>query len=118
MKVIGNFLWFITFGLIEGLACVLVGIVMCLTLVGIPLGVAFFRIAGLAFFPFGKSVNTNYEAHPVGNVVWLALGGSGMAVGSAITGGLLCATIIGIPFGIQFFKLMKLSALPYGAEIV
>lgn len=117
MKFIGNLLWFILFGLIQGLMCVILGVFFCVTLVGIPLGVAFFRIARLAFFPFGKTVSTNYEAHPVGNVVWLALGGSGMAVGYAIVGGLLCVTIIGIPFAKQFFKLMKLAALPYGATV-
>lgn len=117
MRILGNLIWFILCGLWEGLAYVLVGAFFCVTLVGIPLGVAFFRLAKLTFFPFGKRVDVEYEAHPVGNVIWMALGGAQMAVGYAIIGGLLCVTIIGIPFAKQCFKLMKLAALPYGAQI-
>ena len=117
MKFIGNLFWFLLIGLWAGLAYILLGIIFCVTLIGIPLGVAFFRIAKMTFLPFGKEVTTNYEAHPAGNVVWMVLGGGEMAVGYAVVGALLCATLIGIPLGIQCFKLMKLSALPYGAEI-
>ena len=117
MKFIGNLLWFLIFGWWFGLGCFLCGVLCCITLVFIPFGIAYFRIARLAFWPFGKEITTNYEAHPAGNVIWLALGGAGNALSCAIAGGILCVTIIGIPFGIQFFKLMRLSALPYGAEI-
>ncbi len=117
MKAIGNFLWFILFGLIPGIIYFLCGVVCCITLVFIPFGIAYFRIAKLTFLPFGKTVQTDYEAHPVGNVIWLAMGGAGMPVGYAILGGLFCITIIGIPFGKQFFKLMKLSALPFGVTV-
>lgn len=117
MKFIGNLIWFILFGLLQGIVCFLCGVICCITIVFIPFGIAYFRIARLAFLPFGKEVTTNYEAHPAGNVIWLALGGAGMPVGYAIVGGILCVTIIGIPFAKQFFKLMRLSALPYGAEI-
>ena len=117
MKVIGNIFWFILFGLWIGILNFLVGVVFCITLVGIPLGIGFFRISKLAFFPFGKVVKTNYLARPKGHVVWLALCGSAESVGYAIVGGICCATIIGIPFGIQFFKLTRLAALPYGSSV-
>ena len=117
MKVLGNIIWFLLFGLIEFIVNVLLGVICCITLVGIPLGKAYFRIARLAVLPFGKTVNTNYEAHPAGNVIWMALGGSSMAVWWAIIGGILCVTLIGIPFGKQCFKLMRLCALPYGATV-
>ena len=117
MKTFGNILWFLVFGLLEGVSHLILSVFYFATLVFIPFGVAHFRLAKLAFFPFGKTVKTNYEAHPVGNVLWLALSGAGMAVSYALLGGLCCATIIGIPFGKQFFKLMKVSALPFGAEI-
>ena len=117
MKSIGNFLWFLLFGLWLGMSLVVVGLVCFISLVGIPLGIAHFRIAKLAFLPFGKEVTTAYESHPAGNVVWMAITGSYMAVSYAIIGGLLCITIIGIPFAKQFFKLMRLSALPYGATV-
>lgn len=118
MKAIGNFLWFITFGLIGGLAYFLAGVVFCVTIIGIPFGIVFFRLSKLTFFPFGKYVDTNYESHPVANVVWLALGGSVEAVGCAILGAIFCVTIIGIPFGKQFFKIMKFNALPFGANVI
>ncbi len=118
MRILGNLIWFILFGLWEGLAYVLLGAFFCITLIGIPLGIGFFRLAKLAFFPFGKSVEADYEAHPVGNVIWMALGGAQLAVAYALCGAILCVTIIGIPFAKQCFKMMKLAALPYGAEIV
>ena len=117
MKVLGNVIWFILFGLLEFIACMLAGAIFCITLVGIPLGIACFRIGMFAAFPFGKTVTTDYEAHPVGNVIWMALGGASMSVAWAILGGILCVTLIGIPFGKQCFKIMKLCALPYGATV-
>ena len=117
MKFLGNLLWFIIFGLWHGIINFLAGVLCCITLVFIPFGIAYFRLAKLSFFPFGKEVSTNYEAHPAGNVIWMACGGAGLAVSYALMGGLLCITIIGIPFAKQCFKLMRLSALPYGAEI-
>ena len=117
MKTVGNIFWFILFGLWSGLAYLLVGVVCCITLIGIPLGVAHFRLMKLAFLPFGKTVTTDYQSHPKGNVVWMALGGASEAVGCALMGGLLCITIIGIPFAKQFFKLARLCALPYGATV-
>lgn len=118
MKAIGNFLWLIIFGLWQAIGCCFCGIICCITLVGIPLAKAYFRIAGLALLPFKKVVITDYLAYPKGNVVWMALGGAGMAVGYAMMGGILCITIIGIPFAKQFFKLARLSALPYGARVI
>ena len=117
MKTFGNVLWFILVGFWQCIAYYMIGIIFCITIIGIPLGVASFRIGSFVLLPFGKTVETDYEAHPVGNVIWLALCGAGTAVECAIIGGILCLTIIGIPFGKQFFKLMKLTALPYGAEI-
>ncbi len=116
MKTIGNVLWLIFGGLLQGFAFFFMGVVWCLTLIGIPLGVAFLRIGLLSLLPFGKEISVDFEAHPVGNIIWLVLGGAGMAGTFAVLGVILCLTIIGIPFGIQCFKLMKLSALPYGAE--
>ena len=117
MKTLGNIIWFLLFGLWMGLSYFLTGIVCCLTLVLIPFGKANFRLAKLAFLPFGKTVETDYESHPAGNVIWMVFGGAEAAVVYAIVGALLFVTIIGIPFGKQFFKLMRLSALPFGATV-
>ena len=117
MKAIGNFIWFITLGWILGILYFLMGVLLCVTLIGIPFGIACFRVSKLAFLPFKKSVETNFDSHPVLNVIWMVLLGAQEAVGCAIVGALLCATVIGIPFGLQLFKLMKVNALPFGCEI-
>ena len=117
MKTLGNIIWFLLFGLWDGLVCFLLGLACCLTIVGIPFGIAFFRIAKLTFLPFGKKVTTNYTAHPVGNVIWMVLGGAEAAIVYALVGAILCVTIIGIPFGKQCFKLMRLAATPFGATV-
>ena len=117
MKTLGNILWFLTFGLMLGLSYFLTGIVCCLTIVLIPFGKACFRLAKLSFLPFGKTVETDYESHPVGNVIWMVFGGAEGAITYAVVGAICCVTLIGIPFGKQFFKLMKLSALPFGATV-
>jgi uncharacterized membrane protein YccF (DUF307 family) len=86
--------------------------------VGIPVGVQCFKFAGLSFMPFGKEVE--YKGGTVStlvNILWLIFGGLEMAVAFGICGISLCITIIGIPFGLQFFKLAKLALLPFGAEI-
>ena len=118
MKTLGNIIWFLLFGLWDGLVCFLLGLICCVTLVGIPFGIALIRIAKLTFLPFGKKVTTNFSKHPVGNVIWLVLGGAEVALVYAIIGVVLCVTLIGIPFGKQCFKLMKLTALPFGATVV
>ena len=118
MKAIGNFLWFFTFGLVLGLVYFLLGVAFCATVIGIPFGIKYFHMSKFIFCPFGKYVDTNYEAHPIGNVVWLVLGGSVFATVYAILGAAFCVTIIGIPFGRQFFKFMKFSALPFGINII
>ena len=117
MKTICNIIWFVLGGFIVSLLYLLLSIICCLTIIGIPLGKAFFRLSRLTVWPFGREVITDYNEHPAGNVVWLALCGADMAIGYAILGGILCITIVGIPFAIQCFKLMRLSALPFGAVI-
>ena len=118
MKTLGNVLWFIIFGLAYGVTFFLCGIIFCMLIITIPLGLGCFRIARLAFFPFKKNVVTDFQSHPTLNVIWLAFGGASTAVSFALMGAILCVTIIGIPFGMQCFKLMRLSVLPFGAEIV
>jgi uncharacterized membrane protein YccF (DUF307 family) len=118
MGCIGNILWVIFGGLFSALSWIIVGILWCITIVGIPVGVQCFKFAGLSFMPFGKEVE--YKGGTVStlvNILWLIFGGLEMAVAFGIWGISLCITIIGIPFGLQFFKLAKLALLPFGAEI-
>ena len=78
-----------------------------------------FKFAGLAFFPFGKEIVYGGGAGSlITNIIWLLCCRIPMAVENACLGLLLCITIVGIPFGLQFFKIAKLSLMPFGAEIV
>ena len=118
MKIIGNILWFVFGGFLSGLSWVLAGCLWCITIIGIPIGTQCFKFAGLAFFPFGKEVvYGGGTISLLANILWLIISGIPMAVGNFITGCLWCMTIIGIPFGKQFFKSAKLSLMPFGASV-
>lgn len=118
MKFLGNVLWFIFGGVVSGLTWWIVGCLWCITIIGIPIGRQCFKIAGLSFFPFGKEViYGGGAASLIANIFWLILTGIPMAIANATWGCVLCVTIIGIPFGKQFFKLAKLSLMPFGATI-
>ena len=99
MKLLGNLLWFVFGGLWMGLGWSLVGLLWCITIVGIPVGMQCFKLAGLAFFPFGKVI---------------VYGG---AISAALHGLLFCITIVGIPFGMQCFKFAKLALCPFGSSV-
>ena len=119
MGCLGNCLWFVFGGFLSGLSWVVAGVLCCCTIVGIPLGVQCFKFATLAFFPFGKDVVFGGGAVSLlANIIWLIFLGIPMALGNFGWGLLCCITIIGIPFGMQFFKLAKLSLMPFGADIV
>lgn len=118
MGCLGNLLWFLFGGIWIGLGWVLAGCLWCITIVGIPIGMQCFKFASLAFFPFGKEVV--YGGGAVSfllNLIWLVITGIPMAIEAAIIGGILCITVIGIPFGMQCFKIAKLALMPFGAEI-
>jgi uncharacterized membrane protein YccF (DUF307 family) len=86
--------------------------------VGIPVGIQCFKFAELAFFPFGKEVD--FGGGPVSflfNLLWLVFGGFELALEAAGVGLLFCVTIIGIPFGLQCFKIAKLALMPFGATV-
>lgn len=118
MRFLGNICWFIFGGFISGLGWIIVGMLWCITIVGIPVGMQCFKLAGLSFWPFGKEIV--YEGGAISfivNVLWFIFGGLEMAIVNALFGLLWCITIIGIPFGKQFFKLAKLSLAPFGAVV-
>lgn len=97
------------------------GLLLCITVIGIPFGIAAFRVGLYALWPFGQTVVDRRDAGAascVGNVLWLVLAGWWLALGHIVTGILLCVTIIGIPLGIANFKLIPVSLLPLGKEIV
>ena len=117
MRVIGNIIWFIFGGLWLGLGWALLGLLLCITIVGIPFGMQCFKAAGLTLAPFGKTVSVQFDKHPVANVLWAILFGWEMALGYLVSGLLCCVTIVGIPLGLQAFKFMKLAFLPFGATV-
>ena len=116
MSCLGNVLWFIFGGFVSGLSWLLAGCLWCITIVGIPIGRQCFKFAGLAFFPFGKEIEYGGGAvSMIANIFWLIFTGIPMAL--AVWGCVLCITIIGIPFGKQFFKFAKLALMPFGAVV-
>ena len=102
----------------QGLSWLLAGLLWCITIVGIPIGLQCFKFASLAFFPFGKEVR--YGGGTVSfllNLIWILVSGIPLAVAAAANGIILCCTIIGIPFGLQCFKMAKLALMPFGTEV-
>lgn len=118
MRFLGNFLWFLPGGLILGLSWSLAGIFWCVTILGIPWGVQCFKFAKLAFFPFGKEIDYGGGLGSILlNIVWLLISGLALAAEAAVIGVVFCITIVGIPFGLQCFKIAKLALLPFGATV-
>ena len=118
MRTIGNILWFIFGGFLSGLGWLLSGVMWCISIIGIPYGLQCFKFAKVSFTPFGHEIEYGGGAVSfVVNVIWFILNGWWMALGNFLTGCLWCITIVGIPFGKQFFKIAKLSLSPFGATV-
>jgi uncharacterized membrane protein YccF (DUF307 family) len=117
MSIIGNIIWFIFGGLLAAFIWFILGVLVSITIIGIPLGKQFFKFSRLFLFPFGKDVRTQFEKHPIANIIWLILFGWEMALGYLVFAAILAITIIGIPFAIQWIKLVQLALFPFGARI-
>ncbi|NMM93161.1 YccF domain-containing protein [Bifidobacterium oedipodis] len=118
MRLLGNILWLILGGLAIAVGWALVGLILCISIIGIPLGLQAFKMAALTLTPFGKTVvYGGGVGSTLVNIIWVVLVGIWMAIGYVFAGLLNCITIIGIPFGIQSFKMAKLALWPFGAEI-
>ncbi len=119
MSCLGNLLWFIFGGCISGLSWMLAGCLWCISIIGIPYGIQCFKFASMSFFPFGKEIVYGGGAVSfIVNVIWILISGIPLAVEHLVIGCLLCVTILGIPFGLQQFKLAKLALMPFGTSIV
>ena len=122
MKFLGNILWLIMGGIVIAMIYYLVGLVMCITIIGIPFGVQLFKLGTYALWPFGHEL-VNGPDEPgcvsvVMNRVWILLGWWEIAILHLVFGLLFCVTIVGIPFGKQCFKFAKLALAPFGADVV
>jgi len=119
MKTIANIFWVLLGGLELALGWLLAGLLCCLTIVGIPFGKQCFKLAGFVLWPFGRQVEyaTGGAVNFLLNLLWILLLGWELALGALVVGVVWCATIIGIPFGLQAFKFAKLAILPFGAKV-
>lgn len=127
MKTIGNFLWFILFGIWWFILYALLGIIFCITIVGIPIGIALFQYAKLMALPFGKEIVRTRDIKDVNaavsigariaNIFWFPFGLI-CAIINIVLGIGCCITIIGIPYGIVYFKCAKFIIFPSGARVV
>ena len=121
MRFILNVIWLVLAGFWLAIGYVAAGIVACILIITIPFGIAAFRIAAYALWPFGRSVVRRADAgagSTIGNILWVVLFGWWLALAHLISGIALCITIIGIPLGLANFKLIPVSLTPLGREIV
>lgn len=119
MRFLGNLIWFLFGGFESALGWLLAGLLWCCTIIGIPMGVQCFKMAGLALWPFGKEVQNNGKAGAfILNVLWFFISGIELALCHFLLGLLFFITIIGIPFGKQHMKLAKLAIMPFGSTVI
>lgn len=122
MKLLGNIIWVIFGGLEIAIGYLACGILMMLTIIGIPFGVQCVKLALLALWPFGSTVVDKPQQSGCLNVffnlLWIFIGGIWICLGHLILGLLFCITIVGIPFGMMHFRLAGLALTPFGKEIV
>ena len=118
LNFLANVIWIFLGGLWLFLAWCICGLVLCITIIGIPFGVQCFKIAVISLVPYGKEVITDYSKHPVANVIWAILGGWEMSLLYLIVGVINCITIISIPRGTQCFKITKMALFPFGSVAV
>jgi uncharacterized membrane protein YccF (DUF307 family) len=117
LNIIANVIWFFVGGLFTAIAWFITGLLLCITIVGIPFGVQNFKFAKFSLCPFGKKIQLNFSKHPIANIIWLLLVGWEMCLVYFLAALICCVTIIGIPVGVQAFKFCTLSVAPFGADI-
>jgi uncharacterized membrane protein YccF (DUF307 family) len=121
MRLILNVIWLVLAGFWMAVGYAVAGLICCILIITIPWGIASFRIANYALWPFGREVVDKPGAGAgslLGNIIWIVVAGVWLAIGHILTGIALCVTIIGIPLGVANFKLVKVSLVPLGKEIV
>ena len=122
MKTLGNIIWVLFGGIFIAIEYLLGSVALMITIIGIPFGLQSLKLAELALWPFGRKVKQRESASGclsvLMNVIWFFVGGIPIILTHLLFGILFYITIIGIPFGYQHFKLMKLALTPFGKEIV
>jgi uncharacterized membrane protein YccF (DUF307 family) len=122
MRILGNLIWLIFGGIVIAIEYLVGSIALMVTIIGIPFGIQTLKLAALAIWPFGRDTRVHARAsgclYIIMNVIWLLFGGICIALTHVLFGFLLCVTIIGIPFGMQHFKLAAIALNPFGRDIV
>lgn len=118
LRFVFNFFWFLLVGLWSAISNLVLGIACCITIIGIPFGLQYFKFIKLVFAPAGKIVGLKYTRHPIMNTIWLILGGFAVTVSYYVLGVLFLATIIGAPIARQLFKIANFNFAPFGAEVL
>jgi uncharacterized membrane protein YccF (DUF307 family) len=123
VRLLGNLIWLVFGGLLLAVGYLIAGVINCIFIVTIPFGIASFRLASYALWPFGRVVvdRENGSAAGVrliGNIIWLIFGGLPLALGHVISAALCAITIIGIPFAIAHLRLAGLALMPLGKQII
>jgi uncharacterized membrane protein YccF (DUF307 family) len=116
-----NILWLVLAGLWLAVGYLVAGVIACILIVTIPFGVASFRLAGYALWPFGRRAVPLASAgagSAIGNVIWFIVAGWWLALTHLVTGLVLCVTVIGIPLGVANFRMLPLAVAPFGKQIV
>ena len=122
MSVLGNIIWLGFGGFFMALEYLVSGFLLCCTIIGIPFGLQVFKIGLVALLPFSQSTVVEEGSRRcleiIMNVIWFFIGGIWIALSHLGWGLLFCITIVGIPFGIQHFKLMRVALFPFGRTVI
>jgi len=122
MNILGNLVWLVFGGIIIAIEYFIGSILLMITIVGIPFGIQTLKMSAMAIWPFGRDTRVQSRAsgclYILMNILWLICGGIWIAITHAVFGAILCVTIIGIPFGLQHFKLTAIALSPFGRDIV
>lgn len=121
MKLLGNIIWLLFGGIFICIEYLISSILLMITIIGIPFGLQTLKLALLALWPFGREIRDNGNAGGcltiIMNVIWICIGGIWICISHLVFGLIFCITIIGIPFGLQHFKLAGLALTPFGKDI-
>ena len=114
-----NLIWAVLGGLLASILWAVFGLIWCCTIIGIPFGIVCFKMAGISLCPFGKDiVYTGRTFSVICDILWILLTGVELAIFHLVVGAILCCTIIGIPFGLQHFKIAIVAFLPFGSKAI
>ena len=121
VSILGNIVWLIFGGFLNGMGYILGGLLVCLTIVGIPFGVQSIKLGVATMTPFGREIEVSEDSggflELLFNLIWAVLFGWEIAVSHLVHGLLLAITIVGLPFAKQHFKLIPLALFPFGREL-